>query len=453
MGTGIGIVQTKYGKLCGVRRQGHTVFRGIPYAKPPVGALRWKKPVPPESWNGVRDAKVFGATAMQRLQTPGSFYEKEFFSDEDFFPPMSEDCLFLNVWTPARAAGDKLPVAFWIHGGGFVGGYGTEPEFDGAAYCERGVILVSFNYRLGALGFLAHEWLSAESAKEGHGAHSGNYALYDQLAALNWVRENIAAFGGDPDKITIFGQSAGARSVQSLVSSPLTKGLIAGAILQSGGGYKLPISRDATLQSAEGLGARFAEACGADSLESLRALPVEAVMKASNELVESAAAKGQGFAFGPCIDGKFLITGSDDALESGLHADIPYMIGSAMNDFGVTRADLAAGKKNRLYQGCIEWSLLGESLGRKPSYVYYFMREPLGDDAGAFHSSELWYMFNTLSRSWRPKVWADYELAEKMTDYWCNFVKTGDPNGGGLPRWEPCAEKNGRSVRALREGM
>ena len=248
-------------------------------------------------------------------------------------------------------------------------GFSHESEFDGAAYCERGVILVTINYRLGAFGFLAHPWLSEESGV----GRSGNYAILDQIAALKWVKENIAAFGGDPENITVFGQSAGCMSVQTLVSSPLTENWISKAIFQSAGGYDTGLNRDMPLSEAE-------------------------------------------------------------------IKDIPYMLGSTADDIGVFPEMKEKGEHGGIYKGCINWSLALEKLGRKPAYVYYFTRALLGDDAGAFHSSELWYMFGTLGRSWRPKTEGDYALSKEMMDDWTNFMKTGNPNAEGKDDWKPCTK-------------
>jgi para-nitrobenzyl esterase len=438
MYTGIGVVNTGDGKVKGVRKQSYTVFRGIPYAKPPVGDLRWRRPQPPEPRDGVLEAKSFPPTAMQRDQEPGSFYNIEFFSDEDYMPPMSEDCLYLNIWTPAQTGAEKLPVAFWIHGGAFHAGFGSEMEFDGEAFCKRGVILVTINYRLGALGFLAHKWLSEESLAAGENGFCGNYGLFDQLEALKWVHENISAFGGDPSRITVFGQSAGAMSVQALVSAKLSAGLINGAILQSGGGYKSELLRDFSAESAFGLGEAFSAACGAASLKDLRAIPAGEVISMANKVLADISSGGAHKMFGPIIDGFMLTKPYNEALEEGDHPDIPYMLGSCMHDFGIPDEAVARGEKNMLYKGCMGWALLSERLGRKPNYAYYFTRVLAGDGAGAFHSAELWYIFGTLSRSWRPKTGADYDLSNRISDYWCNFIKTGDPNGAGSAAWRPC---------------
>jgi len=437
----IGIVTTKYGQLQGIDQDGYTVFKGIPYAKPPVGDLRWKAPQAPEAWEGVRYADQFGNRCFQGDRPPGDFYHKEFFADKTYVPPMSEDSLYLNIWTPAGSVGNKLPVAFWIHGGGFTGGFGTEREFDGDAFCQKGVILVTINYRLGALGFLAHSWLSQENEK----GLSGNYGILDQVAALKWVYENISGFGGDPSNITVFGQSAGSMSVQTLISSQLTEGMIAKAILQSGGGYNSGLNQDRSLEEAKELGEEFVRLTGATSLAELKALTPEKIQEVSTimsmEVLMSIEANKQSaisLPFTPIIDGYLLKDGYNTLVDQGRYHNIPYMIGSCQNDIGVTPEMIAKGERSQLYNGCVNWSLAGEKLGRKPSHVYYFSREMLGDDAGAFHSSELWYIFGTLRRCWRPKEEADYCLSEKMVGYWTNFARNGDPNGPGLPEWKPC---------------
>jgi para-nitrobenzyl esterase len=341
---------------------------------------------------------------------------------------MSEDCLYLNIWTPAQDCSQALPVAVWIHGGGYVEGSGCDSEFDGAALCRQGLVIVTINYRLNALGFLAHPWLTEESGL------SGNYGILDQIAAIKWVRDNIAAFGGDPTHITIFGQSAGALSVQTIVSSPLARGLVQGAILQSAGGYDTGIAKDRTMAEVEAMGEEFVRMCGADNLAALRDIPAETLV----HHVQTVRAQHRALPFAPVIDGCLLTKGYDEIVDRGLHLDIPYMIGSTERDIGVTPDMLASGQKGRLYDGCVKWSLKNEALGRRPSYVYYFTHKPLGDDAGAFHCAELWYMFGLLHRSWRPKEEADYKLEKQLVAYWANFIRTGNPNKDGLPEWMPC---------------
>lgn len=436
------IVKTavRQGLLEGVRQNGFTVFKGVPYARPPVGELRFKAPQPPEKWDGVRQANNFSAKSAQTGQPPGSFYDKEFYSNPEFQVPLSEDSLYLNIWTPASDIAERLPVAFWIHGGAFLGGFGSELEFDGEAWCRRGVILVTINYRVNAFGFLAHPWLTAENER----GISGNYGILDQIAALQWVYDNIAAFGGDPDRITIFGQSAGSMSVQTLVSTELTGKLIHGAILQSAGGYDSGLNRDRTLAEAEVIGEKFIQACGVSSLAGLRALSTEDILAAAGAIVAEAFQSGgvTALPFTPTIDGCLLQAGYNDIIDGGAHKDIPYMIGSTQNDIGVDPEKLAAGDKGRLHRGCVNWSLKNEALGRGPAFVYYFSRRLPGDDQGAFHSAELWYMFGTLDRCWRPWQPCDRELSDRMLDYWTNFVRQGDPNGDHLPLWIPCTAAN-----------
>jgi para-nitrobenzyl esterase len=431
---GIGVVTTKYGKISGVKQDGYTVFKGVRYAKPPVGELRFAPPAEPEPWEGIQRADTFGKMCAQFNSNDEGFYKKEFYSHPDFQFEMDEDGLFLNVWTPADSSTDRLPVAMWLHGGAYMGGCGSELEFDGEALAKKGVILVTVNYRLGALGFLAHPWLTKESPNH----VSGNYGTLDQIAALRYVRENIAAFGGNPESITVFGQSAGCMSTQTLITSPLSRNMISKAILQSGGGYHFPLFANKTLADAERAGERFVACTGAKSLEELRALPVERILQAQVMFFMDALKSGavDGLPFAPVIDGYVLTEGYDTAIENNNIAHADYLIGSTRNDITVTSEMLAAGEKSPVYQSSAAFSLKLEELGRAPAYVYYFTRQLPGDDAGAFHSSELWYMFGTLDRCWRPSTEADYALSDRMVSYWANFIKSGDPNGEGLPAWE-----------------
>ncbi|MCI5648211.1 MAG: carboxylesterase family protein [Fusicatenibacter sp.] len=426
--------RTKQGWVRGQDQGTYTVFRGIPYAKPPVGELRFCAPEEPDTYEGIYEADHFRAACPQERHDPESFYGKEFHLDPAFDAEQSEDCLYLNIWTPAEKKEEKLPVAFWIHGGAFLHGYSHEMEFDGKEYCRRGVILVSINYRVGAFGFLAHPWLSAENEQ----GISGNYGILDQIAALSWVRNNIESFGGDPENITVFGQSAGAMSVQTLVSSPLTKDWISKAILQSGGGYHNGFRVSVPLAEAEKTGEEFVRRCNLSDPEQLRSI-------SSEELLENQIRMMQEYGtlfFTPNIDGVLLSDDLDHLLEQGSVRDIPYLIGSTKNDIGVMPKSGETEEYGSLYKGCTAWSEKQEELGRKPSYVYYFTRELQGDDAGAFHSSELWYMFGTLVRSWRPKSDGDYRLSVQMLDAWTNFMKTGDPNGEGVPQWRPCRRED-----------
>ena len=432
-------ITCKYGRIEGIERGSYSIFLGIPYAKPPAGPLRWHRPVPPEPWEGVYSATRFPNRSMQELHED-PFYDKEFYGDAVYQTPVSEDSLYLNIWTPARQCGEKLPVAFWIHGGAFMGGFGHEKEFDGEAYCRRGVILVTVNYRLGPLGFLAHPWLTAEAAAEGGPAVSGNYGILDQIAALTWVRENIAAFGGDPDNITVFGQSAGGMSTQTLLSSPLTRGMIAHAILQSCVG----LSYDHDLSSAEALGLQFAANAGVDSLEAMRALTPEQVFAAAGPIIMAGFPKME-LPYTPILDGWVLTEGYDEAMNGGGTHPIPTIVGSNLNDIATERESVKRGERGKVYAGSLAWAEAQRSRGR-PVWLYDFQRQLPGDGEGAFHSAELWYMFGTHPRCWRPMTAGDRALSEHMLDYWTNFCRTGDPNGEGLPRWESFTGEESRLI-------
>lgn len=417
----INTVTVEGGQLQGVLTDNPDVmvFKGVPYAAAPVGNLRWKAPQPVVAWQGVKVADKFGAPSVQRGRTAGSFYYKEF--QPEPLPPTSEDCLFLNVWTPAKAVGHpeaKLPVAMWIHGGAFMGGCGDDVAFDGEAWAERGVILVTINYRLGMLGFFSHPELTAEN---GYGG-SGNQGIYDQLAAIKWIRNNIKAFGGDPDQITVMGQSAGAASVKTLVSSPLTKGLISKAIIQSGGGlggFLSGGSSQTPLSTYDERGKQAMDAAGFDNLEKMRKATVEEL---------SAVRVGMG---GTHPDGNLVTMSFDEAAHTGKLLDIPYLIGSNGNDMGDMRASIN------------DFCALRSQQSSQPAYQYYFDRKLPGDEEGAFHSAELWYMFHTLGRSWRPMTQHDYDLSDKMMDYWTNFAKYGNPNGKGIDGpWKASTAEN-----------
>ncbi|MFS0778274.1 carboxylesterase family protein [Neobacillus sp. 3P2-tot-E-2] len=432
------IIHTKYGKISGVEENGFTVYKGIPYAKPSIGELRFCAPVEVEPWNDIYQADSFKSKCIQSELPPEiQFYIKEFYSNPEFMPEGSEDGLYLNIWTPAKNPSEKLPVAFWIHGGGFLGGFGSEMEFDGEAFCKQDVILVTINYRLGLFGFLAHEWLSEENEK----GVSGIYGILDQMMALKWVYENIEAFGGDPENITIFGQSAGAISVQTLISSHLTGNIIKKAIMQSGGGYKNPLIQGKSLQDAKQLGADFINFGKINSLQELREKPVEELLFLAGEFSKQKRLAGEvGLLFTPIVDGYVLAEGYDQLVEKGEIKDIPYMLGCCKEDVTVTSE---GGENSPIYLGCLGFSQKLEELERKPTYLYYFKRDLPGDESGAFHSGELWYMFGTLKRNWRPNSAADYELSDRMVTAWTNFIKNGDPNNTNQNiGWIPYSSNN-----------
>ena len=358
------VIKVEGGLLQGVPSEDPSVivFKGIPYAAPPVGELRLQPPQDVIPWEGVRECSAFSAIAPQPGNAPGTFYGEEFYWMPQ--PEQSEDCLYLNVWAPARTVGKTsaaLPVAMWIHGGAFVNGYGFEVSMDGDKWAQKDVILVTINYRLG------------ENA-------AGNLNILDQIKALEWISKNIAEFGGDPSNVTIFGQSAGGMSVRTLLISPLAKGLFAKAIIQSGGGM------------------------GLDQLGSI---------------LTSA----------PQVDGKVVPEPFDQAVMDGTIADIPIMT-------GYTSDDLPFFKEESVGAFCA----LRDSLGTAPVYEYEFTRDLPGEDKdvpdnlpGAFHSAELWYVFGTLGRSWRPFTQEDYALSEEIVSAWTDFCKTGSPGWPEYP--------------------
>ncbi|MBR4353514.1 MAG: carboxylesterase family protein [Bacteroidales bacterium] len=405
---------------------GVTVYRGIPFAAPPVGALRWKEPQPVIPWEGVMVADTWGAPAWQAKHSGGG-YTPEFFFDGD--PDFSEDCLYLNVWTPAAGkTGAKLPVTLWIHGGGYTAGWSFEPEMDGEEWAAHGGVLVSCNYRLGILGFLAHPALSAESP---HGV-SGNYGMLDQIAALKWVKRNIAAFGGDPDRITIMGQSAGAMSVQTLVTSPLSKDLVAGAIIQSGGGLtEAPALGGTPLTQAEADGKALMDWAGYGTLEQMRAASPEDIMGIAARYM---AEKRQWLRLSPVVDGYAYPETFQQAARAGRISNVPYMMGCTLDDMGMLGA------------GIDSFCFAREDAGI-PAYAYQFARRLPTDGRpdvlqGAFHSSELWYMFKSLKHCWRPFTEGDYALAEQMIRYWTAFAACGNPNGPKDGAWTPLTREN-----------
>ena len=418
------------GQVQGVQTEtpGVTVYRGIPFAAPPVGDLRWKEPQPVVPWEGVKTADAWGHPAWQASHTPGG-YTPEFFFDGD--PEFSEDCLYLNVWTPAAGKpGAKLPVTLWIHGGGYTAGWGFEPEMDGEEWAKHGGVLVTFNYRLGMLGFLTHPALSAESP---HGV-SGNYGMLDQIAALKWVKANIAQFGGDPERITLMGQSAGAMSVQTLITSPLSRDLVAGAIIQSGGGISdAPTLGGMPLKESEEAGKALMDWGGYDTLEKMRAASPEELMSlGSRYMTETRQWVRAGSS--PVVDGYAYPETFQQAALAGRIANVPYMMGSTLDDMGV------------LAQGVDRFCLEREKAGI-PAFAYQFARRLPTDGRenvlqGAFHSSELWYMFKSLRFCWRPFIQGDYDLAEQMITCWTNFAACGNPNGPKGGDWKPFTQAN-----------
>ena len=437
------------GQVQGVTTElpGVLVYRGIPYAAPPLGELRWKEPQPVVPWQGVKVCDRFGHPSYQAVHYPGGYTTEWGYGAES---PYSEDCLYLNVWTKASGQPEKkLPVALWIHGGGYREGWGTEPEFYAEEWGAKDVVLVSINYRLGVFGFLTHPELSAESP---HGV-SGNYGILDQIEALKWIKKNIAQFGGDPDNVTIFGQSAGAGSVKTLCESPLARGLFHKAVIMSGGGLTVPMAapaappagrpaaapaaaammrfRPSNLKEAEAATKEVLDWAGLTDLKKMRAASTETIYALST-IYNGATGKFGYITGSPIVDGYVSLESFDDAAKDGTLADVPYMIGYTLNDMGNMSDGIAAFCQNREEKGGKAWA-------------YEFAR-PLPDDGshpevtarlkGAFHSSDLWFVFKTLKYCWRPWTQGDWDLSEKMLTAWTNFAKNSDP---GL-NWAPCTK-------------
>lgn len=420
-------IKTPCGEVqgCSGRVPGTAAYKGIRYAS----AGRWEYPKAVERWEGVYNATAYGSCCYQ----PRSFYDEEQNTGKVFYYHefrrgetyrYSEDCLFLNVWTPDTAKeGDKLPVLVYIHGGGFTGGCGHEKHFDGPVWPAKGVIAVTINYRLGPLGFFCHPKLKEEAG------FTGNYGLYDQVEALKWVNRNIASFGGDPENVTIMGQSAGAMSVQQLCLSPLTEGLFCKAVMSSGGGVSKMLSASLPEKQYEAAQALM-ESAGCKDLQELRALSPEALFDVWGK-------QGKKPLAAPCLDGRLIVGTGVDLLKSGKQHRISYLC-------GITSEDIMPPILFKMARG---WCAAQE----KPSYAWFFDRKLPGDDKGAWHSSDLWYWFGTLDNGWRPWEEKDRQLSEQMVSYLMNFAKTGDPNGDGLPRWTPMEQK-GSPVLRIGEG-
>ncbi|MFZ2285893.1 MAG: carboxylesterase family protein [Bacteroidales bacterium] len=418
------VLKIEGGQVTGVQTptEGVIAYKGIPFAAPPVSDLRWKEPRPVIPWEGVKVADKYGDAASQVTWDPQSFYGREWRASGSV--PFTEDCLYLNIWTPAAGkTGKKLPVAMWIHGGGYREGFSYEPEMDGGEdYASRGVILVQVTYRLGVMGFFSHPLLSAESTN----GVSGNYGLLDQVAALKWIHNNISQFGGDPDNITIFGQSAGAGSVQSLCASPLSKDLISQAIIMSGGGLS-DIRPGIALDTAQLANKNMMDFFNKVTLDEMRALPFDTLLKMSDDY---AAATGKRVMWGPVID-NYLMTGTFSTVaRAGGIADIPYMIGFTANDMVDMTKPVG------------DFCALRADQSDKPAYAYLFARPLPGDTSGAFHSADLWYVFHSLRHSWRPFTAGDEELSSRIVDFWTNFAKYGNPDGSVEGIWTPYTKDN-----------
>jgi para-nitrobenzyl esterase len=474
-------VKTANGVLEGTTEPpGIRAFKGIPFAEPPVDDLRWKAPQPVKNWKGVRKADAFGPRCMQ-----ASMFSDMIFRSNG----MGEDCLYLSVWTPAKSAGERLPVLVYIYGGGFQAGDSSEGRYDGESLARKGIVYVGVNYRLGVFGFFSHPELTRESS---HHA-SGNYGLLDQAEALHWVRKNIAAFGGDPNKITIGGESAGSFSVSALMASPLSRDLIAGAIGESGAFFGQTL-RARPLAKAEEDGAEFASSSGAGSLAALRAMPADQLMQV--------ASKAGPMRFAPIADGYFFPESPAAIYSAGKQSHIPLLAGwnadeataqvlfakekptpenfakqlqtsfgadapEAMKMYRASTPEEALQSAKDLAGdqfiafGTWKWLEVQNQTGGKPVYRYFFTRaRPPQPGAmvngvpatqlGATHSSEIEYALGNLGYNkvyaWTPE---DQKVSEQMQTYWANFVKKGDPNGAGLPEWPASNRANGYQVMRL----
>jgi para-nitrobenzyl esterase len=437
-----------------------TVFKGIPFAAPPVGDLRWKAPAPVEPWTGVKKADAFADACMQAPNSQGNT------------APVSEDCLYLNVWTPAKSANDKIPVIVWIHGGGFVGGSTSISMYDGSGYARKGVILVSLAYRLGPFGFMASPALSRES---GHG--SGTYGIQDLMAGLEWVQKNISAFGGDPGNVTIFGHSAGSAAVSFLAASPRAEGLFHRVIAMSGSSFT-PLQRSEqgafgmsipNLERAEATGGTFLDKLGVHSLAEARKLSADTIQ----------AATGGGMTFRPVADGYVLSNDMYTLYQQGKFNDTPVLLGHTSDEtlafggtgtvtpadfekqmqdqFGAdaravlnafphaTEADAARAARHVRNDTSFAWNMWtwareqsGQGKGKVYSY-YYNNHGPQAEGSG--HGSDVPFHFQTIGGRGTPSP-ADQALADLISSYDVNFAKTGDPNGEGLPEWPAFTEQN-----------
>ncbi len=463
------VVKTDTGLISGTTNSNGDIhiFRGIPFAAPPVGNLRWKAPQPVLPWSGVRICNAFGPSPMQGAPVPFSMWSEEFLIPK---APISEDCLYLNVWSGAKSPGEKRPVIVWIYGGGFGSGGSAVPIYDGEAMAKKGILFVSINYRVGIFGFFAYPELTKESGRNA----SGNYGLMDQIAGLQWVQKNIAAFGGDPGNVTIAGQSAGSFSVNDLVASPLGKGLFQKAIGESGASF----SSIATLQMAEESGIEIAKSLNASSLTDLRKIPADDLLKKAKT------------SFRPIVDGYVLPASVSDIYAQGRENKVPLLTGWNENEgilFGSIKSaelykkdinekygakagsalifypadndSIAALSQYRLSSDIVmgtqnyTWANLQSDQGSKV-FVYRFARKVPGYGQyakyGAFHTGEVPYAYDNLKFVKRPWEAFDHFLAKVMSSYWVNFASTGNPNGSRLPEW-PAYNSRDKKILVLDE--
>ena len=459
-----------------------TAFKGIPFAAPPTGRNRWRAPQPCENWAGVRDCCRFAPISMQWIPGLGDdIYCREWHVDPEI--PMGEDCLYLNVWTNAKKAGEKLPVLVWFFGGGLQCGYPAEMEFDGERIARRGVVVVTVNYRVGALGFLTHPQISREQPEA-----PANFGNLDQQAGLQWVRRNIAAFGGDPDKVTIAGQSAGGGSVMSQVACKANAGLFRGAVVMSAMIFdpylRREIGRPEKLKDAEKKGEDFFAFLGVKTLEEARTLDAVTLQRSYEKYMESHVpfftvqddlfCTGDPIALyrkGECVNVTMLAGNTADEFLNTVAAENEAQLAAEAKRIFADKAEafLAFPEAKQTLPGqgyapvsgieCTVKGLLSDvaKTGRK-GYAYIFSPDMPGwDNPGTFHSSDLWFWFETLAKCWRPFVGRHYDLARQMCDYFCNFIKTLDPNGRDLcgehlPKWEAWSAEKPCSMMFLKDG-
>jgi para-nitrobenzyl esterase len=445
------VIKTENGLVSGYKSGDIVIFKGIPFAAPPVDDFRWKAPQPVINWTGILECNNFSASPIQRKPVPFMMWTEEFITPPD---RLSEDCLYLNIWTPANTENDKLPVFVWIYGGGFSSGSAACAVYDGEEMAKKGIVFVSINYRVGVLGFLAHPELSSESDNK----VSGNYGLLDQVAALKWIKKNIEAFGGDPQKVTIAGQSAGSMSVCALVASPLAKGLFRGAIAQSGGILIRYMNGNYT----------EAEKAGLTFMEKIKAANITELRHKSAEELNAAAGN-----FGPVTDGYVIPEDVVTAFKNGQFNDVSIMAGWVTGDGaligeqkitpekykqqaiekygdkaeeylklfpGSTSEQVASSLKElSLMQFAALPAYLWTGYSKNKAYLYEFSHVPVDKPGfpnyGAFHTSEVPFALHTLHLWNRPWREVDLSVERTATGYWVNFVKTGNPNGEGLPEW------------------
>lgn len=449
------------GEVQGVVAEGISTFKGIPFAAPPVGDLRWKAPAPLKAWDGVKKADAFGPACMQAANSQGNT------------APVSEDCLYLNVWTPAKAATQKLPVIVWIHGGGFSGGSTSISMYDGMGFAKKGVVLVSVAYRVGPFGFLAHPELSRESGKG-----SGNYGLQDMIAGLEWVKKNVARFGGDPANVTLFGHSAGGMAVNMLAASPVAKGLFQRVLCMSGGSFA-PLQT--STQGGIGLGVpalKLAESTGEGFLKQLGAADIKAARSMSAEDIQKKVGGGMGFR--PAADGYVVPSDLYSIYQARRFNDTPILVGYTSDELGSfggrakttaaefekqiksqygphaeailsvyphsTDAEAVKSSKGISRESSFSWSTwtwarLQTEKGKGKAFGYYYDHHAPDVD-GSGHGSDVPYAFQTLANA-KPE---DLKLSDMISSYWVNFAKSGDPNGPGLPQWPAFSEQDQRSM-------